>query len=190
MILKHAKSLVPGLAVACVLSSAGCIKPTVQFVPTTLAMRRSLSIPDKYPLGSIVRTHYHQMETNGEAFDFILHRNEFVDFTGELNAFGLDHLLEIAARARSAPFPILIERSENNSDPELDQHRRQMVALMLSQMGIPNAQNRVVVSQSYAPGINGDEAQSTFFRFLDNDDGGNGNGGVGGGGGGGGGGGF
>lgn len=185
MIVKHAKSLVPGLAVACMLNTVGCIKPTLQFVPTTLAMRRSLSIPDKYPLGSVVRAHYHQMETNGEAFDFIIHRNEFIDFTGELNAFGLDHILEIAARARSAPFPILIERSENNSDPELDQHRRQMVALMLTQMGITNAQSRVVVSQSYAPGLNGDEAKDTYYRFLDNDDdgnnGGNGGGGFGGG---------
>jgi hypothetical protein len=179
MILKHAKSLVPGLTVVCVLSTVGCIKPTLQFVPTTLAMRRSLSIPDKYPLGSIVRTHCHQMETNGEAFDFIMHRNEFVDFTGELTGFGKDHLLEIAAWARSAPFPILVERSENNSDPEIDQHRRQMVALMLSQMGVPNAQARVVVSQSYAPGINGDEAQAAYFRFLDNDDGGGGGGGGG-----------
>ena len=189
MILRHARSLVPGLTVACVLSTVGCCKPTIQFVPTTLAMRRSLSIPDKYPLGSVVRTHYHQMETNGEAFDFIMHRNEFVDFTGELNAFGLDHILEIAARARSAPFPITVERSENNSDPELDQHRRQMVALMLSQMGVPNAQARVVVSQSYAPGINGDEAQAAYYRFLDNDNnnsrggGGAGGGGFGGGGG-------
>lgn len=193
MIKIHVKGLIPGLLVTltCMLPVVGCIKPTLQFVPTTLAMRRSLSIPDKYPLGSIVRAHYHQMETNGEAFDFIMHRNEFINFTGELTAFGLDHILEIAARARSAPFPILIERSENNSDPELDQHRRQMVAMMLSQMGIPNAQARVIVSQSYAPGLNGDEAQAAYFRFLDNGNNDNGGGGGGGGGfGGGGGGGF
>ncbi|NQV24832.1 MAG: hypothetical protein HQ518_10735 [Rhodopirellula sp.] len=186
MILRHAKRLVPGLTVACVLSTFGCTNPTLQFIPTTLTMRRSLSIPDKYPLGSIVRTHYHQMETNGEAFDFIMHRNEFIEFTGELTSFGLDHFLEIAARARSAPFPILIERSENNSDPELDQHRRQMVALMLSQMGVPNAQARVVVSQSYAPGLNGDAAQLAYFQFLNSNNGNNGNGGGNGGGGGGG----
>ena len=182
MILRHAKCLVTGLTVACMLSTFGCIKPTLQFVPTTLAMRRPLSIPDKYPLGSVARAHYHQMETNGEAFDFIIHRNEFVDFTGELTGFGKDHLLEIAARARSAPFPILIERSENNSDPEIDQHRRQMVALMLSQLGLPNAQSRVIVSQSYAPGLNGAEAQSAYFRFLNNNGGNNGGGGGGGGG--------
>lgn len=170
MIVKHAKSLVPGLAVACMLGTVGCVKPTIHFVPTALTMRRSLAIPDKYPLGSVVRSHYHQMQTNGEAFDFIMHRNEFVDFTAELNAFGLDHLLEIAARAPSAPFPIVIERSENNSDPELDQHRRQMVTLMLAKMGVSNAQSRVVVSQSYAPGLNGEEAKDTYYRFLDNDD--------------------
>ena len=190
MMERRAKRLALGLAATGLLGMSGCIKPTIQFVPTTLAMRRSLSIPDKYPLGSIVRTHYHQMETNGEAFDFVMHRNEFVGFTAELNSFGLDHILEIAARARSAPFPILIERSENNSDPELDQHRRQMVSLMLSQMGVPNAQSRVIVSQSYAPGMNGEEAQDTYFRFLDDDDNNGGGFGAGAGGGGFGGGGF
>ena len=170
MLAQRARRLTLSLAAVSLLGAGGCIKPTIQFVPTTLAMRRSLSIPDKYPLGSIVRAHYHQMETNGEAFDFIMHRNEFIQFTAELNGFGKDHLLEIAARARSAPFPILIERSENNSDPELDQHRRQMVALMLSNMGVPNAQARVVVSQSYAPGLNGDEARAAFHRFLDTND--------------------
>lgn len=180
MIGRLAKGLISGLAVTCVLSTVGCIKPTIQFVPTTLAIRRSMSIPDKYPLGSIVRASYHQMEMNGEAFDFIIHRNEFVDFTGELNSFGLDHLLEIAARARSAPFPILIERSENNSDPELDQHRRQMIVLMLSQKGVSNAQSRVIVSEPYAPGLTGDEAESAFFRFVDtdNNNGGGGRGGF------------
>ena len=179
MMLRHTKSLIPSLAVVCVLSTVGCIKPTIQFVPTTFTVRRTFSIPDKYPLGSINRAHYHQMETNGEAFDFIMHRNEFVDFTGELNAFGLDHLIDIAARARSAPFPILIERSENNSDPEIDQHRRQIVALMLSDKGVPNAQSRVIVSQSYAPGLNGDEAESAYFRSLNNDDDGGRGGGAG-----------
>ena len=105
---------------------SGCLKPTIQFVPTTLSMRRPLAIPDTYPLGSQVRAAYHTMEMNGEAMDFVIHRFEFVGNTAELNGFGLDHLLEIAARARSTPFPILIERSWNNADPELDQHRRQM----------------------------------------------------------------
>ena len=53
-----------------------------------------------------------------------------------------------------------------------------MVALMLAEMGIPNAQARVIVSQSYAPGLNGDEAESAYYRFLDNDDSNGGGGGF------------
>ena len=144
-------------------------------------MRRSLAIPDRYPLGSIVRAHTHTMETNGEAADFVIHQFEFVGHTAELNGFGLDHILEIAARARSTSFPILIERSWNNADPELDQHRRQMVAWMLAEKGVPNASARVIVSQAYDPGQNSEEAQRTFNRFINGGAGNNNGGGNGGG---------
>ncbi len=171
-------------------SLVGCYKPTLQFVPTTFAMRRSLAIPDTYPLGSTVRSHYHQMETNGEAEDFVIHRHEFIQNTAELNSFGLDHVQEIGARLRSVPFPVLVERSENNSDPELDQHRRRQVAEILIAMGNPNANARTVVSQAYDPGINGDAAEQNYYQFHehnnDNNNGGRGGrGGRGGGGGGG-----
>lgn len=185
------------LAVTCVGSLAGCLKPTLQFVPTTLSMRRSLAIPDTYPLGSVPRAHYHQMETNGEAVDFVINRHEFIRSTAELNTWGLDHVMEIAARAPSNPFPIIVERSENNSDPELDQHRRLMVTRILAEKGVGNAANRVVVSQSYDRGYYGEEAAGAYFEFIETNGGngnnGNGNGGGGGGGGfggGGGGGGF
>jgi hypothetical protein len=174
---RNGRRVALGLAATGLLGVVGCLKPTIQFVPTTLSMRRPLAIPDTYPLGSIVRAHYHTMETNGEAMDFVIHRFEFVRQSAELNGFGLDHLLEIAARARSAPFPVLIERSVNNSDPELDQHRRQMVAWMLAEKGVSNASARVIVSQSYDPGQNGEEAQRTFNRFINGGNQGGGGGG-------------
>ncbi len=163
--------------------ASGCIKPTIQFVPTTLSMRRSLAFPDVYPVGSTVRAHYHQMETNGEAVDFVINRNEFIGSTAELNSSGLDHVLEIAARARRDPFPIIVERSENNSDPELDQHRRQMVAWILTEKGVQNAVSRTVVSRAYDPGMNGNPAREAYYRFIEDGDDSNGFGGGGGGGG-------
>ena len=172
--------------------ASGCLKPTIQFVPTTLSMRRSLAIPDTYPLGGVPRAHYHQMETNGEAVDFVINRHEFVRSTAELNTWGLDHVLEIAARAPSTPFPIIIERSENNSDPELDQHRSLIVTRILAEKGVANAAGRVIVSQSYDRGYFGEEADRAYFRFIQsgNSRGGGAGGGGGTGGGGGGGGGF
>lgn len=179
-------ALLMGMVSACQLT--GCYWPTGIF-----STRRSLAIPETYPLGSNVRSHYHQMETNGEAEDFVIHRHEFIGASAELNSFGLDHLLEIAARMRTAPFPILIERSENNSDPELDQFRRRQVAEILTALGNPAANARTIVSQDYDPGIAGPTAASNYKRFieLDDDDGrGGGRGGGGGGGFGGGAGGF
>jgi len=125
-----------------------------------------MAIPDTYPLGSVNRAHYHTMETNGEAADFIFHRNEFVGSTAELVPYGKDHIVEVAARMRSAPFPVLIERSENNSDPELDAHRRRIVAQVLTDFGVPEADQRTIVSPSYGRGINSREGEYNYYQFL------------------------
>ncbi len=174
-------ALLMGMVAACQLT--GCCCGTSWLPGKTHSMKRSMAIPDTYPLGSTVRNHYHQMETNGEAEDFVMHRHEFIGASGELNSFGLDHLLEIAARMRTAPYPVLIERSENNSDPELDQFRRRQVADLLTALGNPAANSRVVVSQDYDPGIAGQTAASNYRQFieLDDDDGRGGRGGGGGG---------
>lgn len=153
---------------------------------------RTLAIPDVQPLGSVVRAHYHTMQTNGEAADFILHRHEFVGRTAELTPLGKDHIVEIAARMRSTPFPVIVERSENNSDPELDAHRRNIVARILTDFGNGDAQQRTFVSRAYGRGLNSREAEIDSYRFLfsrggfgnfgNNFGGGFGGGGIGGGG--------
>ncbi len=159
-----------------------------------LLHRRTLSIPDVYPLGSTTRAHWHRMETNAEATDFILHRHDFVGSTAELTPDGKDRVLEIAGRMRSAPFPVLVERTENNSDPELDQHRRAIIAQVLADLGNPDAQQRTIVSPAYAKAQNSRESETDYYRFTfsrgNNGGGNNGGGNNGGGGFGGGGGGF
>ena len=59
---------------------SGCI-PTVSvgWRPIGLTHRRSMAIPDEYPLGSVNRAHYHTMQENAEASAFILNRNYFVE---------------------------------------------------------------------------------------------------------------
>src|ERR1700684_3802885 len=115
-------------------------------------------VPDRYPLGSVNRAHYQTMEANAEAADFILHRNEFVGETTELTPYGKDHILEIAARARCAPFPILVERSENNSNPTLDDRRRSTLAQALVGKGVTDAQERTIIAPAYGKGFTGAEA--------------------------------
>lgn len=134
--------------------------------PCSCLNRKSLAIPDTFPLGSINRAHYHTMQTNGEAGDFILHHHEFIGNTAELSPYGRDHIYEIAARMRSAPFPVIIERTENNSDPELDAHRRQLVARILSDLGNQDAEQRTVVSQAYEKGLNSRQAEGIYYNYL------------------------
>lgn len=128
--------------------------------------RRSNAIPETLPLGSTVRTHYQLMETNGEAADFIVYRHNFVGQTAELTSDGKDHILEIAARMPSTPFPVLVERSENNADPELDAHRRNLVAQVLTDLGNHDAQQRTIVSTSYGPGYNAIQAVPMYYRHV------------------------
>jgi hypothetical protein len=106
------------------------------------------------------------METNAEAADFILHRHEFVGESTELTPYGKDHFLEIAARARSAPFPILVERSENNSNPALDGRRRTIIAQMLLDDGVGDAQDRTIVAPAYGKGLTAQEAEADYSQFL------------------------
>ncbi len=106
------------------------------------------------------------METNGEAADFIFHRHDFVGQTAQLTPDGRDKILEVAVRMKSAPFPVLIERGRNNSDPELDLLRRNLVAQILTEFGVPDADCRTVVSPSYGRGYNAIEAEPTYYRYL------------------------
>lgn len=123
------------------------------------------AIPDVMPLGSIVRSHWHMMETNAEASDFVIYRHEFVENSSELTPYGKDHIAEIAARMPTAPFPVLVQRSMHNADPELDRIRRELVVRVLADLGNYDAERRTVVSQPYSNGLNGMEAEQDYGRF-------------------------
>jgi hypothetical protein len=125
------------------------------------------------------------METNAEATDFVMYRCEFVDNTSELTPAGQSHIAEIAARMPSTPFPVIIQQSMNNSDPELDQIRRDLVIRVLSDLGAPDAARRTFVSQPYSNGVNSMEAEQDYGQFRSvrrNNNGAGGTGGAGGGG--------
>ncbi|ADG69650.1 hypothetical protein Plim_3838 [Planctopirus limnophila DSM 3776] len=122
--------------------------------------------PEQYALGTVHRAHFHQMETNAEAADFILYYSDFVGESAELTPDGKDKILEIASRMRSAPFPVLVERTMHNADPELDNHRRQLVAQILTDLGNPDAYNRTFVATSYGPGKHSLEAAPEFYQNV------------------------
>lgn len=163
-------------ATALLLVSSGCIHngrcgiPRMQYwgcrgkVGGAFATTARYPVPERYPLGSINRSHYHAMETNAEATDFVVNQYEFVGDSAELTRDGKDHLLEIGARMRSAPFPVIIERTTNNDMPDLDGERRVVVARYLAEMGNPDAEQRTIVSPAYSRGINSSEGEADYYR--------------------------
>jgi len=99
-----------------------------------------------YPLGAVNQAHYEAMQANGQAAAFTVHQFEFIGTSSELSPAGKDHLLEIAGRVRSVPFPIVIERTDGNSNPTLDEHRRASVAQVMLDLGIGDAAQRTIVA--------------------------------------------
>lgn len=150
---------------ACYGNTAACLTSADIRVCGAFA-QRSNAIPETLPLGSTVQAWYQVMQTNAEASDFIVHLHDFEGQTAKLTPDGRDHVWEIAARMRSAPFPVIVERSENNSDPELDSLRRQLVACVLSNFGNPDADQRTIVAPSYGPGYNAMQAEPTYYQYL------------------------
>ncbi len=119
-------------------------------------------IPNVMPLGSIVRSHWHVMQENAEASDFVIYRNEFVGNTSELTPGGLDHIAEIAARMPATPFPVVIQRTMYNSDPELDAVRWQLIVRLLADLGNFDASRRVFVAEPYSAELSAGRAASMF----------------------------
>jgi hypothetical protein len=105
--------LAAGFTAVSLAATSGCM-PMWGQTQGTLPAWHSNAIPDRYPLGSVAREPFHAMQTNAEAADFILHRCDFIGETAELSPSGRGRVLEIGARMRSAPFPVLVEPSQLN----------------------------------------------------------------------------
>lgn len=134
-----------GLLLTMLICAAGC---------TTSAWHTHVdsAVPDVWPLGSLSAAHWHTMETNAEASDFVVYRSEFVRHSPVLTAFGRSHVMEIAARLPSVPFPVLVEPEPHHKAAQLDLARRQHVVRLLNELSVPDAASRTVVSPPYSNG--------------------------------------
>lgn len=149
------------------LAAAGCVgsgdwkrTPMVDLQPT--------------PLGTISDPIWQQQEENAEASDFVVHEHEWVGNSSQLNAAGMDHVKQIAARLGAVPFPVIIERSSMSVAPasrhqfpvngheELDMERREFVSRALKAFGVNHADERVVVAPALTPGFEGFEAEQAY----------------------------
>ncbi len=125
-------------------------------------------------------------ENNAEASKYVVYQHEFDLNKFEngknvggyrLNEAGEDHIKQIAANVkRGAPFPVIVERSQTSVwsqtehkypihyNPTLDMQRRAVVVRALNELGVPDAEDRVVVAPAITPGIYGVEGERAFYR--------------------------
>jgi hypothetical protein len=121
-----------------------------------------------FPLGQASDSFWETQQTNAEAADFVFYDHEFRGSTAELAPGGKKHLEQVALRLEHVPFPVVIEQSPHNSRPELDQQRRQTLVEQLGRLGLPNAEERVVVANAFPEGYTGIEAEGSYYNVLSN----------------------
>ncbi len=151
--------------------------------------------PPPRTLGSINDEVWMTQERNAEAIDFVIYQHEFKINHDRLNTAGMDHVQQIAARLASGQdFPVIVERSFStvrpstefkypiHPSPELDLRRREVIVHSLVALGIPNADERVVVAPQLRPGMKATEAARAYaIGFQSGGGRGGGGGGFGGG---------
>lgn len=131
--------------------------------------------PKPHGLGAISDQVWCQQEHNAEASDFVIYDHEFKKDGTRLNTAGEDHLKQIVARLQAGQdFPVLVERTMCSADPDseykypvhpnpkLDMARREVVVRAMSALGVPDADQRVVVSPALTAGMSSSEAEAAY----------------------------
>ena len=119
-----------------------------------------------FPLGQVTDAHWETQQTNAEASDFVFYDHEFVGDTERLAPGAKKHLMSVALRLEHVPFPIVIEQTQYNRRPELDQKRRKTIVEQLARIGVENAEKRVVVAGALAAGITSIEAERAYNQSI------------------------
>ena len=118
-------------------------------------------------------------ESHGEAAnDFVIYEHEFTQDKVRLNTAGMDHVTQLAVRLNNgANYPVVVERNMSsikegtefeypvNPNPKLDAERREMVIMALAEMGVTDAERRVIVAGDLAEGMEDFQAERVFQQF-------------------------
>jgi hypothetical protein len=178
---RRAGSVGAGLLLASVVGcSSRCQRVREAYVPPS----------PQAPLGAITDQIHQIQEANAEHSDFVIYQHEFELDTDQLNVSGKDHVKQIAARLPQLVDPsqranpqlderlVLVERSNTSVDdntefeypvhpnPDLDMRRREVIVRSLAAMGITDAEQRVVVSNSLTPGQKATSAERDYHQGL------------------------
>jgi len=119
-----------------------------------------------FPLGQVTDSFWETQQTNAEAADFVFYDHEFKGSTAQLAPGGKKHLEQVALRLEHVPFPVVIEQSPHNARPELDQARRQTIVEQLGRLGLPNAEERVVIANAFPEGYTGIESEGSYYNVI------------------------
>jgi len=149
------------LTVACCAAATGCWGPRV-----THEQLRGPAYDRPFPLGQVTDSFWETQQTNAEASDFIFYDHEFEGDTDALTHAGKKHLLQVAMRMMHVPFPVVVEQSVHNREPDLDRWRRQTIINELMQLGVDCADQRVVISPALARGITAQEGEAAYYRTF------------------------
>lgn len=135
--------------------------------------------PAVAPLGAVSDPIWQSQEARAEASEFVIYQHEFQDDAPYLNFCGQSHVKQIAARLQYCPnMPVVIQPDMTkidestefkypvHPDPVLDLKRREMIVLALQEMGVADAEKRVVVAPAYAEGFTAVEAQQAYNAAL------------------------
>ena len=135
--------------------------------------------PAVAPLGAISDPIWQSQEARAEASDFVIYIHEFEYEAPWLNYCGKSHVKQIAARLQYCPnLPVVIQPDMTKVDestefkypihpnPELDMKRREMIILALQEMGVADAEKRVVIAPAWAEGFTATEAQQVYNQAL------------------------
>jgi hypothetical protein len=119
-----------------------------------------------FPIGQVTDSFWETQQTNAEAADFIFYDHEFRGNTAGLSPGAKQHLEQVALRLEHVPFPVVIEQSLHNAHPELDEARRQTIVEQLARIGVPSAEERVVVANAFPEGYTGIESENSYYNVI------------------------
>jgi hypothetical protein len=131
------------------------------------------------PMGTLSDPIWIAQEENAEPAKFVIYQHEFVYNQARMNWAGEDHIKQIAARLHAGQnYPVLVERSMTSkleyteykypvhANPQLDMQRRAVIVQMLTALGVPDAEQRVVVSPALTRGFQDGEAERAYGRSF------------------------
>jgi hypothetical protein len=115
------------------------------------------------PLGSFVHRFQAVQAGKAEASDFEIYLDEWYQGGKTLGPYGQYHVNQIAQRLPTVPFAVKVQPC---NDSVLNETRRMVVVTALLNLGITDADTRVVLAYPQAEGLRGEEAELVYFRSI------------------------